>query len=63
MNRILATIAVCLVAAAAPARAEELWIVPTYQQDIGGLGVASNVFWPVDGRCEAIRPPISISTS
>jgi hypothetical protein len=27
--------------------ADEIWVAPTYQQDIGGLGVASNVFWPV----------------
>ena len=47
MSRILANIAACLLAVAVPARAEELWIAPTYQQDIGGLGVASNVFWPV----------------
>lgn len=29
------------------ARANEVWVAPTYQQDIGGLGVASNVIWPV----------------
>jgi hypothetical protein len=32
---------------AAPARGSEIWVMPTYQQDVGGLGVASNKFWPV----------------
>lgn len=27
--------------------AEEIWVAPTHQQDFGGLGVASNVVWPV----------------
>ena len=31
------------------ARADEVWVAPTYQQDIGGLGVASNVIWRRDG--------------
>ena len=31
----------------APARADEVWVTPTYQQDLGGVGVASNVVWPV----------------
>jgi hypothetical protein len=30
-----------------PAGADEVWVAPTYQQDLGGLGVASNVVWPV----------------
>jgi hypothetical protein len=38
---------VCLAAApAAPAHAEEIWVAPTYQQDLGGLGIGSNVVWP-----------------
>ena len=32
---------------AAPARADEIWVAPTAQQDLGGLGVASNAVWPV----------------
>ena len=32
---------------AVPASAAEIWVAPTYQQDVGGLGVASNVVWPV----------------
>ncbi len=32
--------------AATPVRADEIWVAPTSQADIGGLGVASNVFWP-----------------
>jgi hypothetical protein len=32
---------------AVPAHADEIWVAPTYQQDIGGLGVASNAIWPV----------------
>jgi hypothetical protein len=41
-------IAIAFVAASAgQARADEIWVAPTSQADIGGLGVASNVFWPV----------------
>ena len=32
--------------AATPVHADEIWVAPTSQADIGGLGVASNVFWP-----------------
>ena len=28
-------------------RATDIWVAPTSQQDLGGLGVASNVVWPV----------------
>ncbi len=31
---------------AAPARADEIWVAPTAQQDLGGLGIGSNVVWP-----------------
>jgi len=31
---------------AALARADEIWVAPTAQQDLGGLGIASNVVWP-----------------
>ena len=31
---------------AAPARADEVWVAPTAQQDFGGLGIGSNVIWP-----------------
>lgn len=31
---------------AAPARADEIWVAPTYQADFGGLGIGSNVTWP-----------------
>jgi hypothetical protein len=34
-------------APAARAGAAEIWIAPTYQADLGGLGVNSNVVWPV----------------
>ena len=30
-----------------PARGNEIWVAPTYQQDVGGLGIGSNVVWPV----------------
>ena len=30
-----------------PAQGDELWVAPTYQQDVGGLGIGSNVIWPV----------------
>ena len=36
-----------LIAFTCPAAADEMWIAPTLQQDVGGLGIASNVFWPV----------------
>ena len=40
-------IALVLVAGVAPpARADEIWVAPTAQQDLGGLGVASNAIWP-----------------
>jgi hypothetical protein len=32
---------------AVKAAADELWVAPTSQHDVGGLGVASNVVWPV----------------
>ena len=35
------------VAFARPATADEIWVAPTSQQDLGGIGVASNAFWPV----------------
>jgi hypothetical protein len=34
-------------AAAQAVSAEELWVPPTSQSDVGGLGIASNTFWPV----------------
>jgi hypothetical protein len=38
---------VCLVIlAATSARADEIWVTPTAQQDLGGLGIGSNIFWP-----------------
>ena len=39
---------VLAVMAAAPGRAaaDEVWVSPTYQQDLGGLGVGSNTIWP-----------------
>jgi hypothetical protein len=30
----------------ARARADEIWVAPTAQQDLGGLGIGSNVIWP-----------------
>jgi len=36
-----------LIAFTCPAAADEMWIAPTLQQDLGGLGIASNVVWPV----------------
>ena len=33
--------------AATPVHADEIWVAPTSQADLGGLSVASNVFWPV----------------
>ena len=43
-----AILAAALVATASrPAAANDLWVAPTSQQDLGGLTVASNTFWPV----------------
>ena len=36
-----------LIAFANLAAADEMWIAPTLQQDTGGFGIGSNVFWPV----------------
>jgi hypothetical protein len=40
-------VACALIAASSPARADEIWVPPSSQQDLGGLEVASNTFWPV----------------
>src|SRR5262245_23502876 len=29
-----------------PAHGNEIWVAPTHQQDVGGLGVGSNAIWP-----------------
>ena len=38
--------ALAIVAFAPPARADEIWVAPTAQQDLGGIGIASNTVWP-----------------
>jgi hypothetical protein len=40
--------AVCALAAglSAPAHADEIWVAPTSQQDLGGLGIGINTTWP-----------------
>jgi hypothetical protein len=43
----IAACALMIGAFAAPARADEIWVAPTAQQDLGGLGIASNTVWPV----------------
>jgi hypothetical protein len=37
----------CVAVFASTVRADEVWVPPTSQQDVGGLEVASNGFWPV----------------
>ena len=37
---------VAIVAVTAPVHGDEIWVAPTAQADIGGLGVASNAIWP-----------------
>ncbi|HEY6547275.1 MAG TPA: hypothetical protein VI589_05190, partial [Vicinamibacteria bacterium] len=32
---------------AGSARADEVWVAPTYQADVGGVGIGSNAIWPV----------------
>ena len=39
--------AIVLTVLAAPVTADEVWVTPTYQQDVGGLGAGSNGIWPV----------------
>src|SRR6185503_16226684 len=42
------SILVCVtVVLSIPAHADELWIAPTSQADLGGLEIGSNVAWPV----------------
>ena len=38
--------ALTIVLFAGLARADEIWVAPTAQQDFGGLGIASNAVWP-----------------
>ena len=35
------------VIATSPSSADEIWVAPTYQADIGGIGVGTSFFWPV----------------
>jgi len=45
--RVLAVAGALLLSVAADtATANEVWVSPTYQQDLGGVGVGSNVVWP-----------------
>ncbi len=37
------------VAFAGLAHAEEIWVAPTTQQDLGGLGIASSAVWQAAG--------------
>jgi hypothetical protein len=41
-----------LLACSTPAAAKDIWIVPNYQQDQGGVGSPSAKIWPatVEGR-------------
>jgi hypothetical protein len=32
---------------AGSARADEVWVAPTYQADVGGVGIGTNAIWPV----------------
>ena len=41
------SICFALVCLASPASADEIWVAPTYQADLGGTGIASNGLWPV----------------
>jgi hypothetical protein len=47
MSRTLCPVLLALALGAAPAHANEIWIAPTHQQDLGGLGVGSHAIWPV----------------
>src|SRR5260221_11654528 len=40
-------IALSLVVRAGASQASDLWVAPTAQQDLGGLGIGSNSIWPV----------------
>ena len=43
----LTVLVMTLLAVPRPAHANDLWVAPTSQQDLGGSEVASNTFWPV----------------
>jgi hypothetical protein len=43
----LVVIATAVLVFAPVVRADEIWVAPTYQDDFGGVGVASNAVWPV----------------
>jgi hypothetical protein len=44
---VVARTSIAFVVLGSSAHAAEMWIVPTLQQDLGGFGVGSNLFWPV----------------
>jgi hypothetical protein len=46
MPRIAVLVLVTFIATAS-AHANEIWVAPTHQQDVGGLGVGSSAVWPV----------------
>ena len=45
-RRVISLASLCMLTFAGAARADEIWIAPTYQTDMGGLGVGNGV-WPV----------------
>ena len=46
-TRIVVLVCLVLVGLVRHARADEIWVAPTYQADLGGLGIGSNGLWPV----------------
>ena len=49
-RRVACVFILALVAVVIDARsssADEIWVVPTFQQDTGGAGSSANVIWPV----------------
>src|ERR1700742_663260 len=51
--------AVTIVGFAGLAHADEIWVAPTAQQDLGGMGIASNAIWPAS-PFGAVRLALSI---
>ena len=51
LRRALGVVAIAWsVVSPSSAWADEIWVAPTHQRDLGGLGMRTNTFWPVTRR-------------
>jgi hypothetical protein len=46
-SKVVGLVFALVTAVAVPASADEIWVAPTSQQDLGGLGIATSTVWPV----------------